>query len=330
MPQTEQNRMLQNNDAARKRKKKKKKASRLKHMLSIIGMCAGLFVTVCLLTLAATSLTEKKKSGGNAEPEELEVLESKEITKTTVTTTTTAVTETVTTDFSTDLTTDTTEETTETTTVSTRYIPGEDEYPYFTRKYTYPHEADLTAPGTTTTTARQTDSRTDPENLLYVSYGAALRQFLLNAGEADTEPMYALTDLNGDGKPELIISGGTAAEAHHAVYGFADEKLIEMQSTTGSAFGHLYLPPENEQPILIEICESESGTETYYYEFDGEKLVLLHFFSDRNGSYQADGAAVSAEEYTAALYLTAQRTAGREIALPADAEQLTEVGGHHF
>ena len=348
MPETEQKRPVQNRpqqprqtekpqQSQKKKPGKKKKPSRLAHILSIVGMCAGLFALVSLLTFAAIGLKQRKEQRGMAEDGDLEILEPVRSFEHTAATTTAAVlitTETGTGE-TTDLTTDsTTGDTTETTTVSTRYIPDEDEYPYFTRKYTYPHEAELTETlsrrTSATTTTTTTAAAHDPASLLYVSYGAALKQFLLNAGEDDTEPMYALTDLNGDGIPELIISGGTAQNARYAVYAFSENQAVELQSESGGTFGHLYLHQDSEQepPVLIEICESEGKTDTYYYQFDGTALTLLHSFSDYNGNYFADGSPVSVEEYAALMNLSAQQNAGRETALPADAEALTEVGGH--
>lgn len=345
MPETEQKQPqqqpVQQTKPRQNLRKKKKKASKAKHILSLVGMCAGLFAVVSLLTFAAITLRQRKEQSANVDEAELEILEpNRSFSQTEGTTArTTTLTADLTTADITDLsTTDlTTGDTTETTTVSTRYIPGEEEYPYFTRKYTYPHEAELTetlsrkttattATTVTTTTVRQAD----PASLLYVNYGAALKQFLTNAGEADTEPMYALTDLNGDDTPELIISGGTSPQAQYAVYTFADGVLTELKSESGKAFGHLFLCQESADnpPVLIEICEAENKTDTYYYAYDGSALKLLHSFSDDNGNYFADGHAVSAEEYAAQMYLTPQQNAGREIALPTDAEALTEVGGY--
>jgi len=315
------------NPSPPQRKRKKKKQSRLKLVLSSVGLCVGLFAAVSLLTFAALSL--KDSGQNNPEQGSLAVIEASQIPSSSAATETTAYsTETT---FSTDiteLTTElTTEDTTETTTISTRYIPGEDEYPYFTRSYTYPHEAQPTTSSATTSHTTVQPPHSSAQQV-YSAYGNALKYFLQNADELSSNPMYALTDLNGDGTPELIISGGTSPEARHTIYAYINGTLSEMESANGETFGHLYLPDEDDPQILIEICETESGTDTFYYEFDGKKLNLLHAFRDAGGSYYIDGDPAEADEYTAAMYVKAKKDAGREYSLPASAEELTEIGGY--
>ena len=313
------------------KKRKKKAYSAKKQIWMTVGICAGLFVVVSLLTWIAlklrqknqNSLTEQRNSPSVMEARTFPTSTTKKITSTTATTTTgtvSSVTGTATTTSETG--------TTTTTTLLTRYIPGEDEFPYFTRDYTYPDEAGTTSAKQTTTTTAKHLPPADPDYDMYSSYGAALKQFLLNLGEGDTEPMYALTDLNGDRVPELIISGGITEDARHAVYAYTDDKLTELKSEFGEYNGRLYISEGEESPVLIEICMVETTTYTYYYTFDGKRLGLQHSFCDDNGTYSADGNAVSAQEYAEAMYLQPELDAGREIALPGDAESITEVGGH--
>ena len=170
-------------------------------------------------------------------------------------------------------------------------------------------------------------------NLLFV-FMMALIPFTSHAGkEVDFNfpqdvSAQALTDLNGDRVPELIISGGITEDARHAVYAYTDDKLTELKSEFGEYNGRLYISEGEESPVLIEICMVETTTYTYYYTFDGKRLGLQHSFCDDNGTYSADGNAVSAQEYAEAMYLQPELDAGREIALPGDAENITEVGGH--
>ncbi|MBQ8921182.1 MAG: hypothetical protein IJ060_03350 [Oscillospiraceae bacterium] len=309
----------------RKPHKKKKKPSAAAQVALTVCMGLGLFAAVSGITWIALSLREGKKKQNSEEdllPGIAEVRTST-TTATELTTTTlpTDLTDTSTSDTELTTTVSTTTLTEATTTVSTRIIPGEEEFPYFTRSYTYPDEA---SQDETTTAA----APSDPVKARYAAYGGALKKFLREKTNADNAPMYALTDLDGDGEPELIISGGTEADSRSKVLYYNSGTLYDLKGSSGGALGTLYLSGSGSDLLLIEMTESGSESSAVSYQLIGGRLVPQHTYHAANGSYTIDGTTVMEFSYNRALNRDAMKPAGRDTALPDDPEALTAVGDH--
>ena len=308
-------------------RKKKKNSSAAKQVLMLVGMGLGLFAVVSAITWIALTLREGRKKL-NAEEDPLpQISEVQAESENTTSLTTTSLT--FPTDFGTllsektdQLTTLTTTDTEATTTVSTRIIPGEEEFPYFTRTYTLPDEAPPVETTTTVTAAP------DPAKAQYSSYGAALKKFIREKTGADTEPMYALTDLDGDGNPELLVSGGTEADARCKAFYYQNGTLVDLKGSSGGALGTLYLSGEGSALTLTEITESETESSAVSYQLIGGRLIPQHTYHAANGTYTIDGNATTEYSYKKALDREALKPAGREIALPDKPEALTAVGDH--
>ena len=303
--------------------RKKKKPSAAKQVFLTVCLGLGLFAVVSGITWIALSAKGKKNNGINEQRSRPDIMEARSTTTSSATTTSLTLTELTTSDISgREQTETTTTETEATTTVSTRILPGEEEFPYFTRKYTYPDEASQNETTSSSATA-------DPTYARYSSYRDILKKFVRKRTNADTEPMYALTDLDGDGEKELIISGGTDAGARHEVYSYENGYLNELKSKSGSKFGTLFLSKDEDDGKLTlwEITESETESSAVSYRFDGKKLSVLHTYHAANGKYAIDDADVTELVYNNALNRSAMQAAGRETALPDKPEALTEVGG---